>query len=43
MDFQVVLSPRAIKDLEAIVRYIAWDNPEAAERFGRLLIEQREV
>ena len=38
MDFQVILSPRAIQDLQGIVRYIAWDNPPAAEKFGLLLI-----
>lgn len=38
MDFKVILSPRAIRDLREIVRYIAWDNPRAAEKFGSLLI-----
>lgn len=32
--FQVVLTPKAGRDLEQIVRYIAQDNPEAAHRFG---------
>jgi plasmid stabilization system protein ParE len=36
---QVVLSPRAIQDLEEIVRYISFDNPRAAERLGYALID----
>ena len=40
MGYQVILSPRAIQDLEEIVRYIAFDNPERAESFGRELIEK---
>ena len=38
MDFKVILAPRAIGDLERIVRYIAPHNPPAAERFGHALI-----
>ncbi len=40
MDLKVILSPRAIERLEEIVRYIARDNPGAAERFGMRLIER---
>jgi len=40
MGCQVILAPRAIRDLEAIVRYIAADNPTAALRFGKALIEK---
>jgi plasmid stabilization system protein ParE len=36
---QVILSPRAIQDLEEIVRYISFDNPQAAERLGYALID----
>ena len=39
MDCKVILSPRAIQDLSEIVRYIAIDNPTAAERFGYALID----
>jgi toxin ParE1/3/4 len=39
MDYQIVLSPRAIQDLGEIVRYISLDNPVAAERFGHALID----
>jgi toxin ParE1/3/4 len=38
MDFQVILSPRAIQDLQEIVRYISIDNPSAAENLGLELI-----
>ena len=40
MDYQVILSPRAIQDLQEIVRYISFDNPINAERFGLALIEK---
>ena len=39
MDCKVILSPRAIQDLKEIVRYISFDNPKAAERFGYALID----
>jgi len=38
--FQVVFSPHAVRDLERIVRYIARDNPTAAERFGEKLLDR---
>src|ERR1700712_510085 len=38
MDFKVILSPRAVQDLQEIVRYISFDNPVRAETFGRELI-----
>jgi toxin ParE1/3/4 len=40
MDFKVILSPRAIQDLREIVRYISFDNPAAAEKFGLELINK---
>jgi plasmid stabilization system protein ParE len=40
MDFKVILSPRAIQDLREIVRYIAFDNPTVAEKFGFELINK---
>src|SRR6185437_618985 len=40
MDYQVILSPRAIQDLQEIVRYISFDSPASAEKFGLALIEQ---
>jgi toxin ParE1/3/4 len=40
MDYQVILSPRAIQDLQEIVRYISFDNPVAAEKLGLQLTEK---
>ncbi len=40
MDFKVIISPRAIQDLGEIVRYISFDDPKAAERFGYKLIDE---
>ena len=42
MAWEVVFSARSRNDLEQIVKYIARDNPAAAERFGSRLIEQAE-
>ena len=38
MDFKIILAPRAIQDLQEIVRYISFDNSVRAESFGRELI-----
>ncbi len=43
MDYQVVLSSRAIEDLRDIVLYIAPDRPAAAQRLGLALIEKTKV
>jgi toxin ParE1/3/4 len=40
MDYQVVLSPRAVEDLETIVKYFALDNPEVARRLARQMLEK---
>jgi addiction module RelE/StbE family toxin len=40
MDYTVILSPKAVKDLEAIVRYIALNNPEAARKVGQSLLNK---
>jgi len=40
MDYQVILSPKAVEDLETIIRYIAQDNPEAARKIGHQLLEK---
>ncbi len=42
MAWKVIFSARSKTDLEEIVKYIARDNPTAAERFGSRLIEQAE-
>ena len=38
MDYQVILSPSAHRDLRDIVRYISFDSPDRALSFGRFLI-----
>ncbi len=40
MDYTIVLSPKAVGDLESIVRYIALNNPEAARKVGQNLLEK---
>lgn len=40
MAFKIVWTAQALEDLGGIVRFIAMDNPEAAERFGYLLISK---
>lgn len=40
MDYTVILSPKAVGDLEAIVRYISLSNPEAARKLGQNLIDK---
>jgi toxin ParE1/3/4 len=40
MDYQVVLSPKAVRDLETIVRYISLSNPETASLLGQRLLEK---
>ena len=39
-EFQVVFTPYAVGDLEQIVRYIARDNPDAAQQFGDKLVDR---
>jgi toxin ParE1/3/4 len=43
MDRKVIISARALRDLEEIVRYIATDNPTAAARFGAMLLSEAET
>jgi toxin ParE1/3/4 len=40
MDYTVILSPKAVGDLEKIVRYIALNNPEAARKVGQNLLNK---
>jgi toxin ParE1/3/4 len=40
MGCKIIFSPQAIADLEAAVRFIAKDNPEAAVRMGNGLIDR---
>jgi toxin ParE1/3/4 len=39
MDYQVILARTALRDLGEIARFIARDNPRAAEKVGLELIE----
>ncbi len=44
MDYYVILSPKAVGDLETIVRYISLTNPNAARKVGQsLLAKTREL
>jgi toxin ParE1/3/4 len=40
MGFKVVFAPQASERLKEIVRYIAKDNPAAAEKFGLRLVDR---
>ena len=40
MDYTIVLSPKAVGDLESIVRYIVLTNPEAARKVGQNLLDK---
>lgn len=40
MDFRIIWSEIALRDLRDIVRYIARDDPKTAERFGNLIISK---
>src|ERR1700758_2143953 len=40
MGFKIVFTRPAIADLEALVEFIARDNPPAAEKFGFEIIEK---
>jgi toxin ParE1/3/4 len=43
MDYQVILSPLALDDLEQIVTYVAQDDPAAAEVLGHRLLDHAET
>lgn len=40
MDYTVILSPKAVGDLESIVRYISLTNPSAARKVGLSLLDK---
>ncbi len=40
MDIPVIITPTALRDLEEIVRFIALDSPDRAQRFGHTLVEK---
>ena len=39
MDFKILFSDQALSDLNAIIEHIADDNPDAAARLGKSLID----
>ncbi|HEX4137773.1 MAG TPA: type II toxin-antitoxin system RelE/ParE family toxin [Bryobacteraceae bacterium] len=39
MDYRVLFSQKALNDLSEIVGYVAWDDAEAASRFGDALLD----
>ena len=43
MGWKVIFAPQAIEQLEQIVRYIAQDDPIAADRFGNYLLDRAEL
>ena len=43
MDWKVVLTARANRDLEKLLRRIALDDPVAAEQFGLQLLQKLEL
>jgi toxin ParE1/3/4 len=40
MDWQVVFSPRSVRDLQSIVEFITGDNPLAADNVALSLLEK---
>ena len=43
MGCKIIFSPQAIADLEAAVRFVAAENPEAAVRMGNTLIDRAAI
>jgi toxin ParE1/3/4 len=43
MDYAIDWTESALEDLKDLVRYIAADNPLAAERFGKAIIRRIEL
>jgi toxin ParE1/3/4 len=43
MGYKVIFAPQALEQLEQIVRYIAQDDPAAAERFGNYLVDRAQL
>jgi plasmid stabilization system protein ParE len=43
MGWKIIFAPQALEELEQIVRFIAQDDPVAAERFGNYLIDHAEL
>ena len=43
MGWKIIFAPQALEQLEQIVRFIAQDDPTAAERFGNYLVDRAEL
>ena len=43
MGWKIAFAPQAIDDLAEVVRYIARENAEAAERIGNTLLDRVEI
>jgi toxin ParE1/3/4 len=43
MGYKVIFAPQALEELEQIIRFIAQDDPAAAERFGNCLVDRAEL
>lgn len=43
MGCEVILAPRAVRDLESIVRYISATDPQTALHFGKTLVQKAEA
>lgn len=43
MGWKIIFAPQALDQLEQIVRFIAQDDPTAAERFGNYLVDRAEL
>ncbi len=43
MDFKVVVSPQAARELQSITAYIALDNADRAQSFGKELLDRIKV
>ena len=43
MGYKIIFSPRARRDLRGIKRYISFDSPQRADRFGQRLLAKTEM
>ncbi len=43
MGWKIIFAPQALDQMEQIVRFIAQDDPTAAERFGNYLVDRAEL
>jgi len=43
MGYKVIFAAQALEQLEQIIRFIAQDDPAAAERFGNYLVDRAEL